>query len=395
MKLPHAASFLLASLTITACVTSGPGTDEDEPAEPCPATGAPLLPQLPRVQPIYTDGCEDSTWASDVEAEVTWTIELGSSTQNASMVVVPSVDGVVAITDRTARWVTSEGEVVSQRDLGGTTIWSRVQGSTNGQLVVAGSTVGAPFYRVLDANGGQLWLRLLDPGFGVPSILLDGSDLLVGTQEFAEDVVLRIDRWALTGSKKGSLTLATYGDSFVRDGVGRYAVIADWTMEVFDAEGTLLGAVPVGIGEYPSVFQFVGADDGFYLAGGERDAFISRITVGSTVEVAWTYTLGDPSSEWEYATSLAVLPEGGVVVVGGEDKIRVTSPMSPLVGTTQPFVLALDPEGEPMWGERIGVPGRAVAVGIGAQGEVYVAGTAQGGPPGSPAASWLRRYDPE
>jgi hypothetical protein len=77
----------------------------------------------------------------------------------------------------------------------------------------------------------------------------------------------------------------------------------------------------------------------------------------------------------------------------------VTWPDSPLTTLTQPFVLALDAEGQPIWGERIGAPGRAMAVGIGAGGEVYVAGRAQAGPPSdqgsSSSASWLRRYDPQ
>jgi hypothetical protein len=398
MTFVRLASILLVPLSLAACI-AGPGAGDDDggPAEPCPATGDPLLPELPRVQPAYTDGCEDDTWAMQVEAEATWTIALQTGVVVNTMTVVPSADGVVAIGDRTARWATSAGEIVSERDLGSAPGWSRVQGSFDGVLVLSGSTGGSPFYRVLDASGTQVWLRLLD-GFGAPTLWLEGGDVLLGTLDFTNDTVLRIERWGITGSKKGELVLPAYNDRFVRDGMGRYAVTwGDATVQVFASDGTPLGDVAVGFGEWPSVFQIVGSDDGFYAAGGEVDAFVSRITVGSQAEVAWTYRLGDPASEWEYAQGLAALPDGGVVAVGMEYKIRVTYPMSPLGIPIQPFVLALDAEGEPMWGERIGAPGQAMAVTVGAEGEVYVAGTAQYGPAGEfggSSATWLRRYDP-
>lgn len=399
MTFARAASILLASLTITACETSGPGADDEgEPNDPCPATGNPLLPELPRVQPVYTDGCEDSTWATDVEAEVAWTIELERGGANNGMTVVPSADGVVAISGRTARWVTSTGEVVSQRDVGTQVAWTTVQGSTNGQLIVAGSTGASSFYRVLDGNGSQVWLRLLDSQFNTPSILLDGSDLLVGTLDFANDTTLRIARWGLTGSKKGELVLDADGNGFVRDGAGRYGVVSNDVVQVFGSDGTPLGEVTLGYGEYPFITQIVGADDGFYAAGAGEDPFVARISVGAEASVAWTFRFGDLSSDWEFARGLAALPDGrGVVVVGGEEKIRVIWPESPLSNHSQPFVLALDSEGEPRWGERIGAVGLANGVAVGAEGEVYVIGGAQGGPVGefgeASFSTWVRRYD--
>jgi hypothetical protein len=397
MKYVLAASILLASLTTLGCDTPGSGDDDDgEASEPCPATGDPLMPQLPRVQPVYTDGCEDDTWATDVEAESVWTIELQRNVSVSSMVVVPTPGGVVAISDRTARWVTAEGEIVGQRDLGTAPGWSRVRGTSDGALVFSGSIGGSPFYRVLDTSGSQVWLRLLD-GFNPPSIWLEGDDVLLGILDFTNDTVVRVQRWGITGELKGELVLPAYNDQFVRDGAGRYAVVWDRYLQVFDDDGTPLGEVEIGIGEYPSIFQIVAGEDGFYAAGGERDPFVTRVTVGSQVEVAWTYTLGDPASDWEYAMGLAALPGGGVVVVGAEEKIRVSYPDSPLSLRQQPFVLALDSEGEPMWGERIGVPGWGMAVGIGFDGEVYVAGSAQAsaaGEFGAASTTWLRRYEP-
>ncbi|MFV8749443.1 hypothetical protein ACNOYE_02700 [Nannocystaceae bacterium ST9] len=404
MNWARALSILLASSSIAACDPGGSGDDEGGSAsEPCPATGAPLLPELPRVQPKYTDGCEDSTWASEVAAaEVAWTIELERGAQSSSMVVVPSNGGVVAISGRTARWVTSEGDVVNQRDLGTTPSWNRVRGLADGRLVVVGTTAGTPFYRVLDVTGSEIWLRLLDPNFGAPSLALDGTDLLLGNISFDNDFALRIQRWELTGSKQGELFLpGVDGDMFVRDGVGRYAVASNGggDVRVFSSEGAPLGSLTVAPGEYPYVIQLVGADDGFYAAGGQPDPFVARIeVVGDQAELAWTYTLGDPSVEWEYANGLALLPSGGVVAVGGESKIRVVWPTSPLANSFQPFVLALDREGERLWGDRIGVPGQALAVEVGPEGEVYVGGSAQAGLPSefgsATTATWLRRYDP-
>lgn len=394
-------SVLLASLSITAC-DAGPDGDEGEPEPVCPETGNPLLPELPRVLPAYTDGCEASSWASEVEAEVevAWTIELERGSSSSSMLVVPSADGAVAISGRRALWVSSTGEITSQRDLGNVPAWNQVRGSLDGRLVVTGSTGNAPFYRVLDERGSELWLRLLDPNFGVPALLLDGSDVLLGNRDFnGDEWMLRIQRWGITGSKKGELALTTNSDWFVRDGAGHYAVMSN-LLEVYDSEGTLLGSVPVGA-ENPDayVFQIVGAETGFYAAGGGSVPFVSKVSVeNDQVALDWTYTLGDPTDSWQIADALAVLPDGGVVIVGAEDKIRVIWPMSLLTTFQQPYVLALDPDGQPMWGERIGVPGQALGVAVGAEGEVYVGGIAQAGPPGEYGnailSTWVRRYDP-
>ncbi len=394
-------SILLAMLSFAGCDPGGSGDDESEP-EPCPATGDPLLPQLPHVLPAYTDGCEDSTWATTVdEAKVAWTIELEGSSANGSMVVVPSESGVVAITGREARWVTSAGEVLFERDLGSSPGWNRVGGFPDGRLVVVGASGAAPFYRVLDTNGSEIWLRLLDSSFGQPSLWIDGNDVLLGVLQFSDVVELRIERWQVTGSKTGTLTLANANsDAFVRDGAGRYAVSSGSEVQIYASDGAPLGTVSVGFGEYPFVVQIagaMGAEGGFFAAGGDPDPFVSRITVAGQAEVAWTTRIGDPSVTWEYASSLAALPDGGVVIVGGESKIRMIWPMSPLTNSIQPFVLALDAEGQPTWGERIGAPGQALAVGLGPEGEVYVGGTAQSGPPNeygsSTSVSWLRRYD--
>jgi hypothetical protein len=390
---------LVVSLSITACDTGSSGDDEGDELEPCPATGAPLLPELPKVLPAYTDGCEDSTWASDVEATVAWTIELERGSSTSSMVVVPSVDGAVAISGRRALWVSSTGEVTSERDLGSAPSWNRVQGSLDGRLVVTGSSGSAPYYRVLDERGAELWLRLLDPNSGVPSVALDGGDVLLGAFDFSGDeVMLRIERWGVTGSKKSELVLAAYNDAFARDGAGHYGVLLDG-LHVFDSDGTPLGIfAPDNSAGESYVAQFVGTESGFYVAGGGEDPFVGKVSVtNGEVVVDWTYTLGDPAGIWEFANALALLPDGGVVIVGEEAKIRVAYPMSLLTTNLQPFVLAFDADGQPTWGERIGVPGQALGVAVGAAGEVYVGGTAQAGPPGqyggSISATWLRRYN--
>lgn len=387
----------LAIVPLAACDPGGGGSD-DEGNEPCPATGEPVLPELARVRPDYASGCEDESWASAVERPVSaWTIEL-ERTSNAS-VVVPSSDGVVAITGRTARWIGAQGDRLTQRDIGGNVPMSRVQGGFDGRLALSGSSNGGgQFYRVFDASGTEIWLRLLD-AFFPPSLVREGSDLLVGISDFTgEDTLLRIERWSLTGAKQAETTLVTWSDVFARDGQGRYAVLQDGSALVFDGEGTLLGQVGLGAGDYPYVAQIVGAEDGFYAAGGDSGPFVTRIRIEGAPEVAWTYRIGQPGDDWETANGLALLPDGGVVFVGGEATIGVRWPMSPLVNPTQPFVLALDEQGEPIWGERIAAAGWAHTVTVGAEGEVYVAGTAQAGPPSeygsASSAAWLRRYDP-
>ena len=104
------------------------------------------------------------------------------------------------------------------------------------------------------------------------------------------------------------------------------------------------------------------------------------------------------ANHYSSAIAIAALPDNGVVAVGAEDTIRVAWPDSPINEYQQPFVVALDDQGALTWGERLAVGGRAWSVAVGAGGEVYVTGNAQGSLANeygqSDEVTWLRRYDP-
>jgi hypothetical protein len=383
----------LVSLALAACESAAGGDDEGSVAEVCPETGNPLLPDIARVQPDNALGCESTTWAGELERPaVAWTIELERS--DSFSWVVPSSDGVVAITGRDARWVSAAGDLLVQRDIGNNVGWTTVQGDFDGRLAVAGNSR----YRVFDANGTEIWLRVLTTS---PSLLRDGSDVLLGIFDFSQDEpLLRVQRWALTGALQGEeVALPTFSNAFARDGQGNWAVLQDWIVQTFDAEGTPLGEVMVGGADYPFITQLIGGDAGFYAVGNDVDPFVASIVIeGGAPSLAWTRRYGRPGDVWEQANAVARLPEGGLVIVGSEATVAKVYPESPLAEFTQPFVLALDQQGNELWGERIGAAGSAQGVTVGAAGEVYVVGTAQAGPSNeygeASMIAWLRRYDP-
>lgn len=384
----------LASLGLAACETGAGGDDDDGGvAEVCPETGNPLLPDIARVRPDYALGCESTTWAGELERPaVAWTIELERGDDNSW--VVPSSDGVVAISGRDARWVNAAGELLVLRDIGNNVGWTTVQGDFDGRLAVAGNNR----YRVFDTSGTEIWLRVLTSS---PSLLRDGSDLLVGLFDFSGDEPLvRVQRWALTGGLQGEeVVLPTFNNAFARDGQGNWAVLQDWIVMTFDPEGTPLGEMVVGESDFPYVAQLLGSDAGFYAVGSDVDPFVSLITIeGGVASVAWTQRYGRPGDVWEQANAAALLPDGGLVIVGSEATIARVYPETPLAQYTQPFVIALDAEGNAMWGERIGAAGVAQGVTVGSGGEVYVVGQAQAGASNeygeASTVAWLRRYDP-
>lgn len=387
--------FALASLALVACEgASGSDDDGGAAADVCPETGNPLLPEVARVQPRYSIGCDSSTWAGEVERpSVAWTIELERSSD--SVTLAPTSDGVVAVAGRDARWISAEGLPIVQRDVGNNLGWNLLQGDFDGRIAVAGSNR----YRVFDMSGTEIWLRVLTSN-GFPSIVRDGGDLLVGFNDFSQDTTeFRIERWALTGARVGEVSLPVWGVGFARDGAGNWALLQDWTLLIFDPEGTPLGGVELGQGDYPTITQFIAADAGFFVVGGDSDPFVARVVIeGDVPSVAWTHHYGTAGDTWDIAYGVARLPDGGVVIVGSEGTIRTRYPDSPLADWVQPFVLALDEQGDPMWGERIGAVGIAYAVTVGAAGEVYVAGSAQAGAPNEYGQTswitWLRRYDP-
>jgi hypothetical protein len=306
---------------------------------------------------------------------------------------VPSSDGVVAITGRDARWVSAAGELLVVRDIGNNINWTTVQGDFDGRLTVVGNNR----YRVFDTSGTEIWLRVLTT---TPSLLREGSDVLLGLFDFSQDEPLvRVQRWALTGALQGEeVVLPAFSTAFAHDGQGNWAVQEDWLVRIFDPGGTLLGDVMLGA-DYPYVTQLLGSETGFYVVGNDVDPFVASIVIeGAAPSVAWTHRYGRPGDVWEQANAVALLPEGGLVIVGSEATISKVYPETPLATFTQPFVLALDQQGNELWGERIGAAGIAQGVTVGAAGEVYVVGTAQAGPSneygGASWVAWLRRYDP-
>ncbi len=393
-------TLLLPLLVATGCETR---EDGPEPLE-CPATGAVLLPDKPTIQPEDGPGCHDSeSWTADADpANPTWTIEADPLWDFGSLTLRPLGDGVALAYNNEIHAYDGEGRSLWQRSPSSGVAWSTWQTTEDGRMIIADTPPGGgPQYRVFDQNGVEIWLRLLDSQtFSSPTLALMGEDALiglVGSDPETFETVIRIQRWELTGTLKDELQLPF--DFFsapwlVLDGQDRLGVY-DGDLEIFDTTGTSLGVADMGD---DGVTMIVGGSDGFFAVGiGESAGFVRRYAGDG--ERLWTKTFEAREFYGSRISAAAALPNGGVVIAGHEDNIEKLWPDSSATRVYQPFVLALDADGNPMWGERYAANGEARAVTIGFGGEVYVAGFAQATEPDPEYGwasdyVWLRRYDP-
>jgi hypothetical protein len=388
---------LLAALACKAEPDPGP-----QPLE-CPATGAVLLEQTPLLEPEQGAGCEDSeSWTSVIDpAPTTWTIEAIPVWSGNNLILRPYGEGVVLGDGTDLHVFDGDGELVWQRGAGANLAWSNFVTTADSRFIVANTALGGgPQYRVLDSNGIETWLRLLDTqAFTTPVIALDGDELLINlivSDPVTFDFVFRIQRWNPTGTKLGEFDIPTqwFGSGAIAvDGAGNIGV-DDQGIRIFDSSGAELGLAEYG-DDFPAMF--VGSqDEGFFSVGGtEQVAFVRSYAPDGALR--WSRGFGSEIG-FDRAWAAAGLADGGVVIVGVENNIAVVYPDSGFIDYNQPFVLALDSDGNPTWGERLATSGTSYSVSVGAGGEVYVAGKAQTGVPSETTFPgtlvWLRRYDP-
>lgn len=396
----------LAVASILASLASACGSEGLE----CPATGAVLLSGVPEVESEWGPGCIDAeSWTGDIRpANATWTVELArvdpNTNSNNSVHVSALPDGVAAVWGTELILIDGGGTELVRRTLRAGVDWSRFVATDQGQMVYTDQSGGTPEYRVLGPTGIEVWLRLLDVDtpVGTPTIALAADDTLwIGLPQFTadfEDVELEIQQWAVTGGMLSSVVLpGISAERIARDDAGRFLVI-NQALELFGADGTPITSIDLGTS---FAAQVIGLDEGFIWAG-RIDDLPTLTRIDGQGELVWQHALASGYANDDdyrsFVTSVARLPDGGVVAVGLEDTIVSEWPDSPLTRNTQPFVVALDPAGEPTWGERLAVSGRSTSVAVGSQGEVYVAGVAQATTPNeygdAESMAWLRRYDP-
>ncbi|MFV8749442.1 hypothetical protein ACNOYE_02695 [Nannocystaceae bacterium ST9] len=377
----------------------------------CPAAGAPLGVGGPELQPEWGAGCIESDWTAEVEpANPTWTIELRRDASIAGLHVTRLLDGVAAVVGNELILIDGSGNELISRQLGARGNWNDFVATEDGRMISATAPSGVPQYRVLAASGGEVWLRLLDssdPEFlvsGPPGVALaeDGT-LWVALSQFQVsegEVRLEVQQWAVTGSKLSQVALPGVFDTrFARDGAGRFAVIDEGIEQgivLFEPDGTPIGRADTSL----STIQVLGLAEGF-VAGGEADGLPTVVRIDGQAGVVWRRELeADYIDDYNYSyvSGLAALPDGGVVAIGAEDLVHQIYSQSPITWSSQPFVIALDEQGVPTWGERLAVGGRGWAVTVGSAGEVYVSGLAQASKPNeygyADEIGWLRRYDP-
>ncbi len=393
-------SLLLPWLMLSGCETA----DGPTPLE-CPATGAVLLPDRPAIDPDDGAGCKDpESWTAEVDpANPTWTVEVEPSFNFSDLALRPLEDGVALAMNGEVRAFDGEGRSLWKRTFSNNTVsWWNWQTTEDGRMVITDTpSGGGPQYRVFDPAGIEIWLRLLNgQAFATPGLALAGEDVLVslgGIDPETLEPEFRIQRWGITGQLLQELVIPTefFGSPLIAlDGQNRLAVWSEH-VEIYDSAGELLGVAEWG-DSYASML--VGADDGFFLVGTIGDTGFVRRHAGDG-ELVWAEAFDGVGESWNRINAAAALPGGGVVIVGFEDNIVKTWPDSVVDDVRQPFVLALDADGNPTWGERYATAGEAQAVTVGFAGEVYVAGHAQASEPDpdygyAPDYLWLRRYDP-
>ncbi len=155
----------------------------------------PSAPSLAWVAGLTLDPVDD-------RSRLDWVTTLGSAgeTRADSVVMLPSgsvVAGSATLASgRTAPWLarlTSEGELLWQRDFTLTGEALALRALPDGGVVTAGRLEGAPFVAVLDEQGEVSWgLHARAGGAAQALAVVEGGDLFVGGQVVSADVIDRI-----------------------------------------------------------------------------------------------------------------------------------------------------------------------------------------------------------
>jgi hypothetical protein len=150
-----------------------------------------------------------------------------------------------------------------------------------------------------------------------------------------------------------------------------------WARSAGDAlQQTMSSAVVAPSGDFVVAGQLRGAvdlGDGVTSGGINGDAFVAKLDrqTGATI---WSRRLGDVGEQ--EANAAAVIPSGEVIVVGCNDGTLTNGLDLTSVSGMDAFVLALTPDGDPLWALQFGGSGRDCANGVdvGSDGTIIVGG---------------------
>lgn len=148
-----------------------------------------------------------------------------------------------------------------------------------------------------------------------------------------------------------------------------------WVRQFGSADDELVGGLSADVAGSVYVAGGTSGSLGGHAPAGLFDALV--VKYDSAGQRLWAWQLGSP--EFEFARGVAALPGGGVYVVGGTYG-SLDGNVSAGYGESDFFVSRVDAGGARVWTRQLGTPGydEAVAVTVGASGDVYVAGVTSG-----------------
>jgi hypothetical protein len=410
LGLPMAAS-LLASVALAACTTSAPAEDDETgdegnlPVQACAEPGSALLDTTePAGEPDESLGfvCTNG-WASDAPSRVAiWTVQLPWSDtnfgwSNTTMQAHPGggvvlahdalfarVDGDGELLWNRSTMIPSEARVVMAVEPAGTILLAVYDWSGGGSIVerydADGDLIGAVTLPWNDPQGGEVWALVPDAG----ELLVGAYDL--DQQGWTKTTVMRLDGAGnlllrkATNMTNDGLLVANAANSLV---FGRFP-----TFVLARDTGAVLGNLTPSAGQPLAV---VGVGSEFMAASAAGGFGVGRYSSVGAEQWLQVYTRANLGGDT--ARAITADPDGERIVAVG-----TTSSLS-FDGWwfgTQPQVIALDRDGDPLWTDRIDALGEANGVAFGADGGLYVTGLAEGvgGGQAPPLVRWLRRYQP-
>jgi len=392
----------VAAAVVPACTGDGPG-DEAADGDPdggtevplaCLDPGSPLLESTALVGAPGPDSAPVSCstgWATDApQLDPVWTVEIPTFTQ-----IFAHPDGGVIIggpgtfaryaSDGEQQWnipaaILSNTDALLAVERAGTILilssdWN-TGGSSLRRYAADGSSLASPIWA---SNSGRVW-----------GLATYEDDLIIGMvdpQNQWKTTLLRLDADGNQLLRKASDQV--FDGLLVVNQSGTVAFGGFPTVLLSVTNGAVLGNLAPSTG---FAMAAVASGDDFWLVGGAAgDLFVGRYSATGTERWLQTY---DRANLNDFGRAIAVGPDGTMIAVGTTGLLDIDQ-----IGwfASQPLIVSADGDGNALWSDRINAIGGASAVAIGVNGEVYVAGQAEGlsvGTQQPPTISWLRSYVP-